>query len=71
MDNQELLMLTGMTLCGYNVGEANKLRKSVSKKDARAQEKEKKKFFKRGIEEGHREEFLQYIWDYEIVFSLG
>lgn len=68
---QEGLMDTGIQLCGYTVAETNKLRKAVSKKDPIAQEEQKAKFFERGQKQGWRLLFLQYIWDYEIAFSLG
>lgn len=68
---QEPLMDTGMKICGYTVAETNKLRKSVSKKDPIAQEKEKEKFFENGQKQGYRLKFLEYIWHYQVAFSLG
>lgn len=71
MSSQEKLMLSSMKICGYTVAEANKLRKSIAKKDEEKQKIEKKKIFDRGAELSRSKEMLQYYWDYQVAFSLG
>lgn len=64
-DTQELLMLLSMheKIAGFNLGQANLLRKSVAKKDPKKQAAQKEIFFNEGRKIGTSEEMLNYVWN--------
>lgn len=72
-DTQELLMILSMSpkISNFSLKEANKLRKSVAKKDEVLQTKEKELFFDKAFENGTREEMAAYVWEQLIVPQLG
>lgn len=72
-DSQEKIMRLSMDkrVSGYSLNEANKLRKSIAKKDEKLQVEAKAMFFKYGKELGTREVFLDYIWNVVFAASMG
>ena len=72
-DSQEKIMRLSMDkrVSGYSLNEANKLRKSIAKKDEKLQAEAKAMFFKYGRKLGTREVFLDYIWNVVFAASMG
>lgn len=72
-DSQEKIMRLSMDkrVSGYSLKEANKLRKSIAKKDEKLQAEAKKQFFEYGHKLGTREVFLDYIWNVVFAASFG
>jgi DNA polymerase-3 subunit alpha len=62
---QEILMLLTMDerISCFNIVESNLIRKGIAKKNPKAREDSKKLFYKKGLENGCRELFLDYIWN--------
>lgn len=63
---QEELMSIAMNkkVSGYNLLEANKLRKAVAKKSSKLQQQQKKIFFEKGRALGTSDNLLNYVWNY-------
>ncbi|MFC6456021.1 PHP domain-containing protein [Paenibacillus vulneris] len=64
-DTQESVMLLTMDerIAGFSVKDANKLRKTIAKKQAREEfEERKKEFYESGRKRGTRENLLNYVW---------
>lgn len=72
-DSQEKIMRLSMDkrVSGYTLKEANKLRKSIARKDAELQAEAKAQFFEYGHKLGTREVFLDYIWNVVFAASMG
>lgn len=72
-DSQEKIMRLSMDkrVSGYTLKEANKLRKSIAKKDDKLQAEAKAQFFEYGHKLGTREVFLDYIWNVVFAASMG
>lgn len=72
-DSQEKIMRLSMDkrVSGYTLKEANKLRKSIARKDAELQAEAKTQFFEYGHKLGTREVFLNYIWNVVFAASMG
>lgn len=72
-DSQEKIMRLSMDkrVSGYTLKEANKLRKSIAKKDDKLQAEAKAQFFEYGRKLGTREVFLDYIWNVVFAASMG
>ena len=72
-DSQEKIMRLSMDseVSGYSLKEANKLRKSIAKKDEKLQAEAKQQFFEYGRKIGTREVFLDYIWNVVFAASMG
>lgn len=72
-DTQESVMQLTMDprVSGFSVVDANKLRKGIAKKSAKAQAEAKQLFFSKGLELGTNPRLLQYIWDVQIGRQLG
>lgn len=70
---QERMMLMSMDkdISGFNVVESNILRKGVAKKVGDIFEKAHKLFYEKGMENGARKEFLDYIWNIQIAMQRG
>lgn len=70
-DSQEKVMRLSMDkrTAGYSLKEANKLRKSIAKKDKKLQAEAKELFFEYCKKQGTREIFADYIWN--VVFSAS
>lgn len=64
-DSQELLMTVSMDkeVSGFTMMEANKLRKSIAKKNPKLQEQQRTIFFERGRENGASDALLEYVWN--------
>lgn len=58
-------------IANFTMTEANKIRKAVAKKKAALVEESQKLFFKKGLEAGNRQAFLDYVWKYDIKPQLG
>ena len=72
-DSQEKIMRLSMDkrVSGYTLKEANKLRKSIAKKDEKLQAEAKAQFFEYGHNLGTRKVFLDYIWNVVFAASMG
>lgn len=72
-DTQESIMQLSMDdkIAGFDVVDANRLRKSVAKKKADLVNKVREKFFESGKKLGNREEILKYVWNVQIFRQLG
>lgn len=72
-DTQEIVMELSMdkNIAGFNVAEANKLRKAIAKKNKELQQKMKQTFFEKGHEIGTSDNLLNYIWNEVVGKQLG
>lgn len=72
-DSQEKVMRLSMDAhtAGYTLKEANKLRKSIAKKDDKLQAEAKALFFDCCKRQGTREVFADYIWNVVFAASMG
>lgn len=72
-DSQEKVMRLSMDehTAGYTLKEANKLRKSIAKKDEKLQAEAKQLFFDCCERQGTREIFADYIWNVVFAASMG
>ena len=72
-DTQESIMMMAMDprISGFDVREANLLRKGIAKKSKKAQGEAKELFYSKGRELGTREELLDYVWGTQVSMSLG
>lgn len=72
-DSQEKVMRLSMDehTAGYTLKEANKLRKSIAKKDEKLQAEAKQLFFDCCERQGTREIFANYIWNVVFAASMG
>lgn len=72
-DSQEKIMRLSMDkrVSGYSLKEANKLRKSIAKKDEKLQEESREMFYEYGAKLGTRKIFLDYIWNVVFAASRG
>ena len=69
--SQEKLMLLSMKIAGFNLNEANKIRKAVAKKNPKLQEIQHQHFMEKGLVLGRRKEFLDYVWKYCVEIQKG
>lgn len=69
--SQEKLMLLSMKMAGFNLNEANKIRKAIAKKNAKLQEIQHQHFMEKGLALGRRKEFLNYVWEYCVKIQKG
>lgn len=72
-DSQEKVMRLSMDehTAGYTLKEANKLRKSIAKKDKKLQKEAKEMFFECCKRQGTRNVFADYIWNVVFAASMG
>lgn len=72
-DSQEKIMRLSMDkhISGYSLKEANKLRKSIAKKDDKLQAEAKAQFFEYGEKCGTRPVVLDYVWNVLFAASMG
>lgn len=72
-DSQESVMMLVMDpkIAGFSMKEANKLRKTIAKKQFREIEIVKNLFFEKGKEAGASQNLLSYIWFVQISRQLG
>lgn len=72
-DSQEKVMRLSMDehTAGYTLNEANKLRKSIAKKDEKLQAEAKELFFSYCERQGTRPIFADYIWNVVFAASMG
>ena len=72
-NSQEKIMRLSMDsrVSGYSLKEANKLRKSIARKDEKLQAEAKAQFFEYGQKLGTRDVFLDYVWNVVFGASMG
>lgn len=72
-ESQEKVMRLSMDerISGYTLKEANKLRKSIAKKDKKLQAEAKELFFNCCERQGTREVFADYVWNVLFAASMG
>lgn len=72
-ESQEVIMRIVMDpqISGFDMKEANKLRKTIAKKVFREIEVVKELFYKKGLERGTRKELLDYVWNVQVSMQLG
>ena len=72
-ESQEVIMQIVMDpqISGFDMKEANKLRKTIAKKQFRAIEEVKQLFFEKGLALGTSSALLDYIWDVQVSMQLG
>ncbi|KRL63554.1 DNA polymerase III subunit alpha [Lactobacillus psittaci] len=66
---QEQVMQTAQILAGFSLGEADNLRRAMSKKDQAVIEKERSKFISGAIEKGHSKQQAEIIYNYIEQFA--
>jgi DNA polymerase-3 subunit alpha len=66
---QEQILKIAALFAGYSFGEADVLRRAVSKKSESALEAERKNFVSKSLERGHSNELSNEIYDYIVKFS--
>ena len=66
---QEQIMQIACTLAGYTLGEADILRRAISKKKGNILIEEQEKFINRSIKLGHKEEVAKRVFDYILKFA--
>ena len=66
---QEQIMKIANKFAGYSLGEADVLRRAVSKKNRDILEKERTKFVSRVVKEGYLEELGEQLYDYIVKFA--
>lgn len=72
-DTQELLMILSMRpeISNYNLSQANKLRKSVARKDKKLQMEQKKLFYDACKENNVSDVMMSYVWNECFKLQLG
>lgn len=72
-DTQEVVMqlVIDEDIAGFDLVEANKLRKAIGKKDEKTMKEVRAKFFEKGKEKGVSDNLLDYIWNVQIKRQLG
>lgn len=66
---QEQIMQVASTLAGYTLGEADILRRAISKKKEQVLLEEKEKFVRKTIEQGHSLELGEKVFNYILKFA--
>lgn len=72
-DSQESVMMLTMDpkVAGFDVVEANVIRKAIAKKKADVLEKAKTMFFEKGLSLGTSQRMLDYVWEVQIGRQIG
>lgn len=73
MDTQEAIMIASQhpKVSNFTIGESNKLRKGVAKKNEKVLREVRKLFFEKGLKCGANENTLRYIWEVQIARQLA
>lgn len=66
---QEQVMQTAQVLGGFSLGEADLLRRAMSKKNADVIQKEREKFIQGAVKLGRRKEIAEQVYDYIAQFA--
>lgn len=66
---QEQIMQVASTMAGYSLGEADILRKAISKKNEEVMLKEQEKFVSRSIEKGYSKETSEKVYNLILKFA--
>lgn len=66
---QEQVMQTAQVLVGFSLGEADLLRRAMSKKNADVIQKEREKFIQGAVKLGRRKEVAEQVYDYIAQFA--
>lgn len=72
-DTQEVIMQLSMEpkISNFDMKEANKLRKTIAKKNFRDIEGVRQLFYEKGLAAGNRKQILDYVWNVQVSMSLG
>lgn len=72
-ESQEVIMQIVMDpqISGFDMKEANKLRKTIAKKKFREIEQVRQLFYEKGLALGTRKELLDYVWNVQVSMQLG
>jgi DNA polymerase-3 subunit alpha len=72
-DTQESVMLLSMDnkVSGFDVKQANKLRKAIAKRDKKSLAEAQQLFFEEGRKLGTSDNLLNYVWNVQIKRQLG
>jgi len=72
-ESQEVIMQIVMDpqISGFDMKEANKLRKTIAKKKFREIEQVKELFYSKGTELGTSKVLLDYVWNVQVSMQLG
>lgn len=72
-ESQEVIMQIVMDpqISGFDMKEANKLRKTIAKKQFREIENVKELFYNKGHEIGTSNALLDYVWNVQVNYQLG
>ena len=70
---QEAVMILTQSpdISNFSMSESDKLRKIIAKKKIKLVEEIKQHYYEKGYEAGVRKEMLDYVWNYQIKYSLG
>ena len=66
---QEQVMQTAQVLAGFSLGEADLLRRAMSKKNTDVIQKEREKFIQGAVKLGRRKEIAEQVYDYIAQFA--
>lgn len=66
---QEQIMMIAQKIAGYSLGEADLLRRAISKKQKDIMEKERQKFISRAIDNGYDNTTSKTLYDYIVKFG--
>ena len=66
---QEQIMQIAHHISGYSLGEADVLRRAVSKKDKRVLEQEEQKFIRKAVEQGYQEKVARELYSLILKFA--
>lgn len=66
---QEQIMQIARTMAGYSLGEADILRRAMSKKNRELLEQEEERFIKGSTKNGHRQEEAKEVYDLILAFA--
>ena len=72
-DSQEVVMQLSMDpqISGFDMKEANRLRKTIAKKQFREIEEVKKLFYEKGHNHNTSQSMLDYVWNKQFKLSFG
>lgn len=71
MQEEVMLLVMDPQISNFSMVDANKLRKSIAKKNKKLQKEAIEKFYKKGKEVGSRNNILDYVWNECIRPQLG
>ena len=66
---QEQILTIAVEFAGYTVGEADILRRAISKKKLKLLEEQKEKFYKGALAKGYSKDVIDKVWEYILPFA--